>query len=146
MHFCPRPSCRAAYHQECLTRLTKLDARKFIESWPDTTEKISIEDLAGSRPRRKRRKGPESSIPDPLEQFPKALVKAAQQQIVKGFQAGGVVGNVKSVVAARRLIYCSLLEGSPLPTDWEDKIDVEAIPPERKGTLVFQCPYCESLI
>ncbi|KAG1769832.1 hypothetical protein EDD22DRAFT_868128 [Suillus occidentalis] len=152
MHFCPRPNCRAAYHQECLTRPKQrlnaaARARKFIENWPDTDEKLSIEDLASSRPCRKRRKGPESSIPDPLEQFPKALVTAAQQQIVKGVQAGGVVGNVKAVVAARQLIYCSLLEGSPLPTDWEDKIDVEAaIPPKRKSTPVFVCPQCENLI
>ncbi|KAG1859258.1 hypothetical protein F4604DRAFT_1793102 [Suillus subluteus] len=152
MHFCPRPACRAAFHQECLDRPTqKLNAvaraRKFIESWPDTDEKLTIEDLVDSRSCRKRRKGPESSISDPLEQFPEELVKAAQQQIVKGVQAGGVVGNVKAVVAARQLIYRSLLDGSPLPTDWEDKVDVEAaIPPKRKSSPVFVCPQCQSLI
>lgn len=150
MHFCPSPGCRAAYHQECLRRPKgKLDStardRKLIENWPDTDKPLSIEDLASSRPCRKRRKGP--SIPDPLDQFPDALVKAAQQQIVKGVQAGGVVGNVKAVVAARQLIYCSLLKGSPLPTDWKDKIDVKAaISPDRKSTLVFVCPQCKNLI
>jgi hypothetical protein len=152
MHFCPRPDCRAAYHQECLERPKQrlnaiAKARKFIESWPDTDENLSIEDLASSRPCRKRRKGPETSISDPLEQFPEELVKAAQQQIVKGVQAGGVVGNVKAVVAARQLIYRSLLDGSSLPTDWKDKMDVEAaIPPKRKSSLVFVCPKCQSLI
>ncbi|KAG1789180.1 uncharacterized protein HD556DRAFT_1399622 [Suillus plorans] len=151
MHFCPRPTCCAAYHQECLQRPTqRLDAaaraRKFIESWPDTDEQLSIEDLVGSRPCRKRRKGPESSISDPLEELPEELVKAAQQQIVKGVQAGGVVGNVKAVVAARQLIYRSLLDGS-LPTDWKDKVDIEAaIPPKRKSSPVFVCPQCQSLI
>ncbi|KAG1819146.1 uncharacterized protein BJ212DRAFT_1344327 [Suillus subaureus] len=140
MHFCPRPACRAAFHQECLKRPTqKLNAaaraRKFIESWPDTDEKLSIEDLVGTRSCRKRRKGLESSISDPLEQFPEELVKAAQQQIVK------------AVVAARQLIYRSLLDDSSLPTDWEDKVDVEAaIPPKRKSSLVFVCPQCQSLI
>ncbi|KAG2098884.1 hypothetical protein BD769DRAFT_1512305 [Suillus cothurnatus] len=152
MHFCPRPACRAAFHQECLKRPTKkLDAaaraRKFIESWPDTDEKLSIEDLVSSRSCRKRRKGLQSSISDPLEQFPEELVEAAQQQIVKGVQAGGVVGNVKAVVAARQLIYRSLLDGSSLPTNWEDKVDVEAaISPPRQSYPVFACPQCQSLI
>lgn len=150
MHFCPRPACRAAYHQECLQRPTKrlnaaARARKFLESWPDTDEKLTIEDLVDSRPSRKRRKGPESSISDPLEQFPAELINMAQQQIVKGVQAGGVVGNVRAVVAARQLIYCSLLDGSSLPTDWKNKIKVKGIS-ERKSSPVFMCPQCQSLI
>ncbi|KAG1737550.1 uncharacterized protein EDB91DRAFT_482925 [Suillus paluster] len=152
MHFCPRPACRIAFHQECLVLpVPKLNKsarfRKFIESWPDTDEKLSVEELVDSRSCRKRRKGLESSISDPLEEFPEELVKAAQQQIVKGFQAGGVVGNVREVVAARRLIYNSLLDGSTLPADWKDKVDVEAaIPPNKRNFPVFLCPLCESPI
>lgn len=152
MHFCPRPSCRIAFHQECLQRPTQRSnaaarARMFIECWPDTDEKLVIEDLVDSRPCRKRRKGSKTSISDVLEEFPVELVKAAQQQIIKGVQAGGVVGNVKAVVAARQLIYHTLLDGSDLPTDWEDKVDVEAaIPPKRKSCPVFLCPQCQSLI
>ncbi|KAG0703547.1 hypothetical protein DFH29DRAFT_436230 [Suillus ampliporus] len=152
MHFCPRPSCRVAFHQGCLVppeyKSNKAArARAFIECWPDTDEKLFVEELVDSRPCRKRRKGSETSISNPLEEFPKELVKAAQQQIVKGVQAGGVVGNVREVVAARRLIYNSLLDGSTLPTDWRDWVDVEAaIPPTKKSLPVFVCPQCQSLI
>ncbi|KAG1721463.1 hypothetical protein EDB19DRAFT_1772800 [Suillus lakei] len=152
MHFCPRPACCIAYHQGCLQKPTQRPnaaarARMFIECWPDTDEKLSIEDLVGSQPCRKRRKGHKSSISDPLEQFPEELVRVAQQQIMKGRQAGGVVGNVRAVVAARRLIYRGLLDGSALPTDWKDKVDVKkAIPPQRKSSPVFECPQCQGLI
>jgi len=157
MHFCPRPACCLAFHPECLVTLetcihkesnTAYDAWKFLESWPDTDEKLSVEDLTiDSPPCRKRRKGSETSISDPLKDFPEELVQAAQQPIVKGMGAGGVVGNVKAVVAARRLIYNTLREGSTLPTDWMYQVDVEAaIPLETKSFTGLLCPYCQSHI
>jgi hypothetical protein len=95
----------------------------------------------------RRRKGSGYSVSDPLEEFPEELVNVAQQQIVKGVQAGGVVGNVKAVVAARHLIYQTLLEGSALPNNWMSQVDFDtAAPPQEDGFPGFLCPQCHSPI
>lgn len=145
MHFCPRPMCRLAFHQGCLQTCKQKESNtsawnlRLLECWPDTDRKLSVHILI------RRQKGSGYSASDPLKDFPEELVKAAQQQIVKGVQAGGVVGNVKAVVAARRLIYKALLDGSTLPTDWMDQVDVDtAIPTEEFPG--FMCPQCKSPI
>jgi len=109
---------------------------QLLESWPDTDAKLSVQALV------RRQKGSGYSISDPLKKFPEELVKMAQQQIVKGVQAGGVVGNVKPVVAARRMIYKVLLEGTTLPTDWMDHMDVTDSTTEKLPR--FLCPRCNS--
>ncbi|KAJ8597725.1 hypothetical protein M405DRAFT_927930 [Rhizopogon salebrosus TDB-379] len=147
MHFCPRPSCRLAFHQGCLLVCKQKESnpaawsRQLLECWPDTDIKRSVETVV------RRRKGSGYSMSDPLEEFPEELVNAAQQQIVKGVQAGGVVGNVKAVVAARHLIYQTLLEGSALPNDWMSQVDFDtAAPPQEDGFPGFLCPQCQSPI
>jgi hypothetical protein len=147
MHFCPRPSCRLAFHQGCLLVSKQKESnpaawsRQLLECWPDTDIKRSVETVV------RRRKGSGYSMSDPLEEFPEELVNAAQQQIVKGVQAGGVVGNVKAVVAARHLIYQTLLEGSALPNDWMSQVDFDtAAPPQEDGFPGFLCPQCQSPI
>ncbi|OAX37132.1 hypothetical protein K503DRAFT_251758 [Rhizopogon vinicolor AM-OR11-026] len=147
MHFCPRPTCCLAFHQECLLMYkqhesnTAARARRLLECWPDTDKKLSVETLI------RRGKGSGYSMSDPLKEFPEELLQTAQQQIVKGVQAGGVVGNVKSVVAARRLIYKTLIEGSILPVDWMSQVDVDTVVHlQDKGFPVYLCPECRSAI
>jgi len=89
---------------------------QLLKSWPDTDTKLSVQALV----RQQKRSG--YLILDPLKKFLEELVKMAQQQIVKGLQAGGVVRNVKPVVAAHHMIYKVLLEGTTLPTDWIDQM------------------------
>lgn len=147
MHFCPRPTCRVAFHQECLRLLARTESnttagvRHLLECWPDTDKKVTVESLV------RRQRGSGYSTSDPLDEFPAELLMIAQQQILKGVKAGGVVGNVKPVVAARKLIYKTLLEGVPFPDDWMSQIDVDtAIFPQEEGFPVFLCPLCKSPI
>ena len=110
-----------------------------------------------------------------LDKLPSKLVLLASQPIVRGslFVTGGVSGNVRPVVRARRLVHEILeLRGEEedsmsveyngestevvVPHDWEDR--VMGLQPEvklnecvvkiqgKKGTPVFACPECGSAI
>ena len=97
---------------------------------------------------------PEVSTPDPeaaLSSLPTNLVTLAQQPIVKSGTAGvgGMVGNVRPVIQARRLVYDAVTNGGTLSDDWEESIDadVEAII-QNPGKEVPKlcCPECKGPI
>lgn len=135
MHVCPRPSCRKAYHRECLINSNSVESPKtksdrhlrLITTSPDDDEIFTLTDLVPTPapPTTKSKKAP--NIPPPkasdelLATLPTALVCIAQQQIVRGVFGGGLVGNVKAVTVARRLIYEAIQEGF-LRGDWEEVI------------------------
>ncbi|KAJ6622794.1 hypothetical protein B0H10DRAFT_2012909 [Mycena sp. CBHHK59/15] len=146
MHFCLQPSCRKFYHSSCIASKKSAPAAErdlsFLLCSPDTGEPLprpdadAASDTAPEPPKKKRRasknKSNSSSAPaiDPtplLAPLPPTLVSAAAQPIVKGaaFPAGGVVGNIAAVVAARRLVYDALLrEDHSVPDGWEEFVDL----------------------
>lgn len=153
MHFCPRPSCRKAYHHTCLlngkhketgSSLTTRPLRLLCVS-PDSDEDFSLASALGSRRRRKNNASETTELSLRLSQLPPSLVRVAQRQIIKGakFEAGGVTGNVKDVVRARRLVYDALI-GNPIPDDWEDSINIEKVLAKIPGQKLypFVCPSC----
>lgn len=156
MHFCPRPACRKSYHRSCLAndkfRDKDKDTRslRLLTSSPDTDEVFSLSSLVSGRPR-KRRPGIPDPSPSPstiLEALPPDLVKVAQQPIVKGIHYGGVVGNVKAVITARRVIYAAI-ETLSLPQDWETQIGVSTAIPKKVGKTPLPpllCPQCRGPI
>ncbi|KAF9224845.1 hypothetical protein BS17DRAFT_53556 [Gyrodon lividus] len=162
LHFCPRPGCRTAHHQTCLLErglvedLSEERCRRLIETWPDAGRTDTVESLAHTdTPPRKRRKGMDTSTAgcpvlrdDPLKAFPEELIAVAEQQIVKGTKAGGIVGNVTAVASARNLIYRMLSEDAIVPDDWKTMLDIEsAFPVATPQTLPgFLCPSCGSPI
>ncbi|KAH7921475.1 hypothetical protein BV22DRAFT_1132262 [Leucogyrophana mollusca] len=163
MNFCPRPSCRTGYHQSCLLLYGHIDPdlsnrkRRLLEAWPDTDRRRTIDDIIAPDvppPKRRKRSGSKASKSSPsstsaLRSFPKEIVEVAQQQIVKGTEAGGIVGNIRSVIAARSIIYDVLARERSIPEDWDDKIDVETAFPlkgSEKALLCFVCPRCQGPI
>lgn len=166
MHFCPRPSCRRAYHQKCLLAAKSKDPEslttrplRLLTSSPDSDETITLEDLITSEPPKKKRRGRlakkspdpiDLSVDDLLEGMPSDLVSVAQQPIVRGaaFTAGGVSGNVQAVIRARKMVYAAL-SGIPVPDDWEESIDVDRAVVRvagRKSVPALICPECRGAI
>ncbi|KAF9463258.1 hypothetical protein BDZ94DRAFT_1259504 [Collybia nuda] len=165
MHFCPRPSCRHAYHQKCLLAEFKdpessmTRSLRLLASSPDSDETIVLEDLISSEPPKKKRRGRPAkksldpigvSLEDLLKGMPSGLVLVAQQPIVRGaaFSAGGVSGNVQAVLHARNMVYAAL-SGTPIPDDWEDNVDIDRAivrVPGRKPIPAFVCPKCGGAI
>lgn len=176
MHFCPRPSCRKFYHEECLQkhRLGNSSASlQRIMTWPNTDDALSIVGLWSTihmpmeRPRKRRAKDGHGMVPLPdsaseescnitmdfLDSLPNPLVKVAEQPIVRGaaFVKGGVSGNVAPVTQARQMIY-DVLQGSSVPESWQETIDVSsAIVTLRMGSKKRNvnnvfCPNCQSAI
>lgn len=83
---------------------------------------------------------------DPLAYFPAELVAVANQQILRGIQGTGIVGNIASVVAARQFIYRALTKDESIPSDWETRVDT-SIPFPGPDTLPnCICPDCYSPI
>jgi len=82
-----------------------------------------------------------------LKSLPPDLVKVAQQPIVKGGKAG-VVGNVRAVVRARRMIYRAITDTSSVPDDWDRAIDVSRTLTLSAGKRIpaLVCPKCQSSI
>ncbi|KAG6380125.1 hypothetical protein JVT61DRAFT_8212 [Boletus reticuloceps] len=155
LHFCPRPGCCKFYHQQCLVKhgyLEKTREYRLLETWPDIDRTASVRDLAdlGSyHPRKRQRKNISSSKEsacDPLADFPVQLVAVAEQQIVRGTQGGGVVGNITSVVAARQLIYRALAKGDAIPVDWETRINISTASSDSDTLPNCKCPSCCSPI
>jgi len=147
-----------------------LDARKgltegsrtlqLIMTWPDQDKKKTIFDLlsyTGEQSDDQLNTTPEevrsTIISDFLDSLPNALVKVAEQPIVRGvaFGSGGVTGNISYVVQARRMIY-EVLQGSSIPDDWASSIDMKKslvniqTGAKKKPMPAFICPECESVI
>lgn len=84
---------------------------------------------------------------DPLSDIPAKLVAIAEQQIIRGTQEEGIVGNITSVAAARSLIYRTFSGSGVLPDDWETRVDISAAFPLKTDTLPnCFCPSCYSPI
>ncbi|KAL0946245.1 hypothetical protein HGRIS_012502 [Hohenbuehelia grisea] len=89
---------------------------------------------------------PEAEAALALKDLPKKLVEVAKQPIVKGagLGPGYLVGNIRSVVTARRAVYARI-QGLPVPDDWEAVIKVDRL--VKKTTFpLFLCPFCASAI
>ncbi|KAJ7628721.1 hypothetical protein FB45DRAFT_919097 [Roridomyces roridus] len=154
MHFCSRPSCQKYFHSRCIANEPAAAAerdRGFLLLDPDSDDRVEIEDAlaagtsaSASAPRpkkKKQRSNRAEGSPIPVlgpaaaqifSNLPPALVKAAEQPIVRGaaFRAGGVVGNISAVMAARRLVFHSLRTGEFDDENWEENM------PERWEELV----------
>jgi len=161
MHFCPRPSCRRFYHQKCLS--SSSHPVHLLASSPDSDSTVILEDLiATSEPPKKRPRGRPSKSQAQDDQIaavrraehflgtlPPDLVLVAQQPIVRGaaFGAGGVVGNVRMVVQARRMVY-EALQGTSLSEGWVEELGVRrAVFMKKPGKMpVFECPQCKGAI
>ncbi|KAG8216004.1 hypothetical protein J3R82DRAFT_7996 [Butyriboletus roseoflavus] len=153
LHFCPRPNCRTFYHQSCLVEHGYVGLARphhFLETWPDVDRTVSLEDICcGTGPPRKRQKKDPSASKekrDPLAGFPELLVAIAGQQIIRGTQGGGIVGNITPVCAARQLIFKTLREDGVIPDDWETTIDVSAAFTNTDNLPNCTCPNCYSPI
>ncbi|KAJ7173971.1 hypothetical protein C8R43DRAFT_1119365 [Mycena crocata] len=95
MHWCPRPSCRRAYHHACL----QLESAHYSEddlicarlaNSPDTDEVVII-------------------TGEEILRLPSSLVGLAAQPMVRG-GTHGIAGNVAMIVRARRAIHTALRE------------------------------------
>ncbi|KAF8878062.1 hypothetical protein BD779DRAFT_1676985 [Infundibulicybe gibba] len=139
MHFCPRPGCRRAYHQNCLVKAkSKAPAERelaLLVTSPETDDVFSLSDLSPITPssRKRRRMNNTQSQRGPtaeelLEELPEELVEMAQQPMVRSaaFGAGGVAGNIASVARARRMVY-ETIAGDQLPDDWVDTFDIDEV-------------------
>lgn len=123
---------------------------RVLETWPDIDRTASVEKISGSyRPRKKQKtdcSASKKSVHDPLADFPAELVAVAEQQIVRGTPGGGVVGNIASVTAARRLIYSALIGTGDIPDDWETRINTATVLPDSDSFPNCICPSCTSPI
>ncbi|TFK25416.1 hypothetical protein FA15DRAFT_357076 [Coprinopsis marcescibilis] len=176
MHFCPRPTCRKWFHQVCLinnksAKSCSQQARglRLLATSPDDEEPESLHDKIPMPPSKRTRRASlqyekaaesdetDSAVSFALAAMPIRLVFVAQQPIVRGasYEKGGVSGNVKAVVAARRLVYNSLA-GKGIPEDWEDMVLGQISPITLDDCLVkikrkrvlpsLLCPDCHSAI
>lgn len=158
MHFCPRPSCRKAYHRDCLAENNCVETSprgredRLLASSPDSDEPFPLASYQASPGKRKRGggKGKEAVRSSPLDALPEELLRVARLPITKGVRAGGLVGNVRSVVTARRLVYAALENHGILPEDWEDQIVSKALKdtvlPETTDIPPLRCPGCQGAI
>jgi hypothetical protein len=100
---------------------------RLITTSPDDDTLFTLSDLvpAPSPPATKsKKKQPDAphtaskTSEEILASLPPPLVYIAQQQILRGVFGGGIVGNVKAVTTARRLIY-EAVKQEKLRDDWE---------------------------
>jgi hypothetical protein len=85
--------------------------------------------------------------------LPADLLRIARCPIVRGEGVGGPSGNVRAVVAARRLVYDATVSGTP-PRDWQKHLDIEhaldvadCIESLQGGDPVpFSCPNCAGAV
>ncbi|KZT28278.1 hypothetical protein NEOLEDRAFT_909545 [Neolentinus lepideus HHB14362 ss-1] len=147
MHLCPRPSCRRWYHRVCLvnqgcvenntTKRGREDRLLALspdsdESFPLAAYKNPVPVPAHSRGKctvtsKGRGKGKSIVHVTPLETLPEELVEIARLPIIKGAKAGGIVGNVRGVVAARRMVYAALEGRELVPEEWEELVTCMAL-------------------
>jgi hypothetical protein len=83
-----------------------------------------------------------------LTRLPPSLVTVAALPIIKGLDSGGVVGNVKAVVMARRLVYEALHEGIPVTDSWAAQLGLGSVEVtvEQKPIPPLLCPKCRGPI
>ena len=157
MHFCPRPRCRKWYHRNCLSLYpAAASAHVLLESSPDLDQPFyvssEISDGLKDNPIELLLDGMslQGKSEITLSSIPVALLKIAIQPIVrsghrKATNAGGIAGNVRAVVAARRLVYAGL-DGEDVG-DWETKLNVrlDEVLAKLEGQMEVQvrkCPEC----
>jgi len=94
---------------------------------------------------------PPRNKPDPYANIPAGLLAVARQPIARGGYDLGVVGNVRSVTRARRMVQDALAGVSDIPDDWAETLgtvfDASLLGPsdevKRKAkALSYQCPSC----
>jgi hypothetical protein len=148
MHFCPRPSCRKAYHATCLaassSASSSVDARaiQLLSSSSDSDKPFRMYSKS-SRPS-SRTPALTPLTEEALSTLPQALVTLAQQPIVKGaqFRQGGISGNVRAVLLARKTVY-DTLNGTPLAENWDKNYNPTRIIAFKRKPLPFlSCPNC----
>ncbi len=153
MHFCPRLSCRKAYHQSCLVKekfkeqVTPDRPLRLLLSPPDSDEPFV---LPARRSSRSKKAHPERTIEELLKGLPDELVRVAKQPMVKGakYPQGGIVGNITWVSRARRMVYDALCDFG-VPDDWKDSIDCSKAIVKFKDRNVIPaliCPQCRGPI
>jgi hypothetical protein len=162
MHFCPRPRCRSAYHRECLLEAghTEPDSPdrdlRLLACSPDTN---SDPPTTAEPPLKKRSRGRPAkhgvsfmaTLSNLISTVPRELVELAQQPIMKGGKDGSIVGNVKSVIRARRMIYGVIGGTASLSSDWKTLVDATATSSVRRRTRKeaippLVCPKCKGPI
>ncbi|EFI27536.1 hypothetical protein CC1G_15573 [Coprinopsis cinerea okayama7 len=141
MHFCPRPRCRKWYHRTCLVKqgsretcTARSRSLRLISTSPDDDQPMSLSERIPMPPSKRTRHShggngtTKSDDVDPtvasaLDQVPDGLVLVSEQPIVRGalYERGGVSGNVRAVVNARRLVY-EALAGKTTPSNWEELV------------------------
>jgi hypothetical protein len=155
MHFCPRPSCRKAYHRDCLvkegwTEIAKADRDiRLLCSSPEMDTDFV---LCSAQPPVKRRRGakiPPSAPAELLAVLPTNLVEIAKQPIIRG-GVDGIAGNVRGVVAARKIVYSAVQSGN-VPDNWEEIVDMgepslRAKRSPKKEAPALVCPGCQGPI
>lgn len=150
MHFCPRPSCRRFYHRSCLNEnghndpdpSTRTD--RLLTCSPDTDDEFTLKSLMPSRNIISRFIS--SSQREPLDDIPDQLINIANFPIVRGHNCGGVAGNVKVVVTARRMIYHAIEAGGFVPNDWEETFKSMAYSAIKGPIPALLCPECRGPI
>jgi hypothetical protein len=110
----------------------------------NSSRKVKFEEISGDHSVRDRLAQVGADHPD--------LIKIARCPIVRGKAAGGPSGNIRDVIAARRLVY-ALLEGAPLPEDWDSRLSVKhaqdvhtKIKSFPRHEAPFACPSCGGAI
>ncbi|TFK52994.1 hypothetical protein OE88DRAFT_1724729 [Heliocybe sulcata] len=171
MHLCPHPSCRRWYHRTCLvirgsieSKVTKREREdSLLSSSPDSDEPFPVaayqhpvpmpSPKKGRGPGTGRGKGKSIVHVSPLATLPEDLLETARLPIVKGAKVGGLVGNVRGVVAARRIVYAALEGREPVPKGWREKVidGCKAIREEaaygwEDEAPPLKCPQCQGAI
>jgi hypothetical protein len=161
MHFCPRTQCCRSWHTACLA-----NANWFIKTPVDLPQRLESLDgdwtpsgaTDGAKPGPKKKARVQSSLTplpqeNPYARIPPGLLAVARQPIARGGSLG-IVGNVRSVARARKMLQNALKGIEGVPEDWEARLgkvhDVSTIGPSAdmgkvkgKGKVfAYQCPQC----
>ena len=143
-HFCPRPECRAWFHESCLARKYTDDASSRQNS-SRALQLLAVDpDLQGPHPLFQRfvatRQAPSggkqfsSGLPLAVSvralkpgqlELPDSLIMAAARPIVRQANSGEYSshGNARDVVLARRLLYQQLEGGHDIVTELISRLD-----------------------
>ncbi|KIJ51050.1 hypothetical protein M422DRAFT_44246 [Sphaerobolus stellatus SS14] len=159
MHFCPRPNCQKAWHIQCLEKNSWFI--KSPENFEQRTESLDHYISSGATPSPKKKKARTKSKPlsttattpaesDAYSHIPAALLAVARQPIARGGKLG-IVGNVRSVTRARKMVQDALAGAADIPDDWAEKLgkvfDANLLGPsdetkQKTKALSYQCPSC----
>lgn len=176
MHFCPRPSCRKAYHESCLVssnsylpetssyrKLLLLssphDDDKEYDPIPRPTKRRKTQDTASTSGKIVAR---DVDFDAAIKKLDDELVDIAVSPAVKGrkLNLGYINGNIEQVCKAREMVY-EMLQDQREKDDWRGELDMglarkgkaamEKVKKARKKGLgkkkyMFCCPGCGSAI